>query len=278
METSVLPSPVFISAIQPKCSARPPISCTSKWRWPSTRQAASRTTAKASTARSSRDSPFSSRSLNSTVMWASASSLMPCISGSRAPIRGTNSASRLTFLPSPARRTFVNTLMEGRSYRSRGGPSRQALWGRVGLRAADLVFDPTLACREGDAPAPAARRHRRTQRHHLARIASSPPAPDSRGRSGQGLPLSRTMLSDHKSPYVGRFACDWPRLSTTDPHAARAHARARPALLLLDGSGAPTRNTAGPGRVTRAGDVPHRRAQSPTAAPQTVSTIRALTT
>ena len=31
------------------------------------------------------------------------------------------------------------------------------------------------------------------------------------------------MLSDHKSPYVGRFACDWPRLSTTDPHAALVH-------------------------------------------------------
>jgi hypothetical protein len=42
------------------------------------------------------------------------------------------------------------------------------------------------------------------------------------------------MLSDHKSPYVGRFACDWPRLSTTDPHAARTNgrpllARGRPA-------------------------------------------------
>ena len=32
--TSVLPSPVFISATQPKCSAAPPINCTSKWRWP----------------------------------------------------------------------------------------------------------------------------------------------------------------------------------------------------------------------------------------------------
>ena len=61
----------------------------------------------------------------------------------------------------------------------------------------------------------------------VARIASSPPAPDSRERGGQDLPLSRTMLSDHKSPYVGRFACDWPRLSTTDPHAARTHARPR---------------------------------------------------
>jgi methylmalonyl-CoA mutase, N-terminal domain len=30
------------------------------------------------------------------------------------------------------------------------------------------------------------------------------------------------MLSNHKLPYVGRFACDWPRLATTDPHAAQA--------------------------------------------------------
>ena len=95
---------------------------------------------------------------------------------------------------------------------------------KKGLRAADLVFDPTLACREGDTPAPAARWRAATPNGTLsARIASSPPAPDSRGRSGQGLPLSRTMLSDHKSPYVGRFACDWPRLSTTDPHAALTH-------------------------------------------------------
>ena len=54
VETSVLPSPVFISAIQPKCSAIPPISWTSKGRWPSTRHAPSRTTAKASIRRSSR--------------------------------------------------------------------------------------------------------------------------------------------------------------------------------------------------------------------------------
>jgi len=60
----------------------------------------------------------------------------------------------------------------------------------LGLRAADLVFDPTLACREGDAPAPAAwRRTAAPNGTVMARIASSPPAPDSRGRSGQGLPL-----------------------------------------------------------------------------------------
>jgi hypothetical protein len=95
-----------------------------------------------------------------------------------------------------------------------------------GLRAADLVFDPTLACREVHAPTPAARRLAAAPNGTMvARVPSSPPAPDSRERSGQGLPLSRTMLSDHKSPYVGRFACDWPRLSTTDPHAARDHVR-----------------------------------------------------
>ncbi len=54
------------------------------------------------------------------------------------------------------------------------------------------------------------------------RVDSSPPAPDSRGLTGQDLLLSRTMLSNHELPYVGRFACDWLRLATTDPHAAHA--------------------------------------------------------
>lgn len=31
------------------------------------------------------------------------------------------------------------------------------------------------------------------------------------------LPLSRTMLTGILPAYVDRFACDWPRLSTTDP-------------------------------------------------------------
>jgi hypothetical protein len=51
-------------------------------------------------------------------------------------------------------------------------------------------------------------------------VTSSPPAPDSREHRGQVLLLSRTMLSNHELPYVGRFACDWLRLATTDPHAA----------------------------------------------------------
>jgi hypothetical protein len=99
-----------------------------------------------------------------------------------------------------------------------------------GLRAADLVFDPTLACCKVDVPA---RRPDGVTAHEpngtsVARIPSSPPAPEDRGLVGQGLPLSRTMLSNHKLPYVGRFACDWPRLATTDPHAARKSTSAKP--------------------------------------------------
>ncbi len=45
----------------------PPISCTSKWRWPSVRLAASRTVAKAGTRRSSSGLPSASCSRNSSV-------------------------------------------------------------------------------------------------------------------------------------------------------------------------------------------------------------------
>ena len=48
MATSVLPSPVFISAMMPSLSTMPPTSCTSKWRRPIERLAASRQAAKAS--------------------------------------------------------------------------------------------------------------------------------------------------------------------------------------------------------------------------------------
>lgn len=36
------------------------------------------------------------------------------------------------------------------------------------------------------------------------------------------------MLSNDGLPYVGRFACDWHRLSTTDPHAAMAQCKPSP--------------------------------------------------
>src|ERR1019366_9373503 len=90
----------------------------------------------------------------------------------------------------------------------------------------------------------------------MARIASSPPAPEDRGLAGQGLPLSRTMLSNHKLPYVGRFACDWPRLATTDPHAARAKCRCPRPLLR------PTAEKARKGRRRPVPDGPDRTALS----------------
>jgi hypothetical protein len=58
----VLPSPVFISAIEPSCSTMPPISWTSKWRCPSVRLATSRVIAKDSKSSSPSDSPAIARS------------------------------------------------------------------------------------------------------------------------------------------------------------------------------------------------------------------------
>jgi hypothetical protein len=61
-----------------------------------------------------------------------------------------------------------------------------------------------------------------------AGLAPSPPGAESRRGGGQGLLLSRTMLSNHELPYVGRFACDWLRLATTDPDAAHTTMVRRP--------------------------------------------------
>ena len=72
--TSVLPSPVFISAILPLCSTMPPSICTSKWRMRSVRLEASRTTANASGSSSSSVAPSACRFFNSSVFARSASS------------------------------------------------------------------------------------------------------------------------------------------------------------------------------------------------------------
>ena len=64
---SVLPSPVAISAMRPWCNRQPPTSCTSKCRMFSSRRAASRTTAKASTMMSSSVAPFRNFNRNSSV-------------------------------------------------------------------------------------------------------------------------------------------------------------------------------------------------------------------
>jgi hypothetical protein len=144
-----------------------------------------------------------------------------------------------------------------------------------GLRAADLVFDPTLACCKVDAPAPAVRRRLRlrTLRHLRGTHPLVTSGPEDRERAGQGLPLNRTMLSNHKLPYVGRFACDWPRLATTDPHAARDKCRC--AAAWSGRRGGPGRQPAGPRPPL---DAAYLTLQFPAASPQTVSTSRRLTT
>ena len=45
------------------------------------------------------------------------------------------------------------------------------------------------------------------------------------------------MLSNHGLPYVGRFACGWPRLATTDPHGAHGSVGAVAVRLVLDSDG-----------------------------------------
>src|ERR1039458_5799954 len=64
----------------------PPINCTSKWRMLRKRRPASRTTAKASTSRSSRGAPWASFSLNSMVLAARSISESCWMAGSRSLI------------------------------------------------------------------------------------------------------------------------------------------------------------------------------------------------
>ena len=77
----------------------PPISWTSKSRTPIVRLNASRTAAYASKIRSSSDSPFSRRCLNSAVFPRSSSSVSFSKSGSSVPMYAACSASRLTRRP-----------------------------------------------------------------------------------------------------------------------------------------------------------------------------------
>ena len=74
--------------MRPWCSSAPPTSCTSKCRMFSSRRAASRTTANASTSTSSSPAPFFSRARNSSVFSASRSAEYSRVSASRA-LQGT---------------------------------------------------------------------------------------------------------------------------------------------------------------------------------------------
>src|SRR5438105_3570871 len=94
--TSVLPSPVAISAIVPSCSTMPPMSWTSKCRMLSVRRAASRHTAKASGSTSSTPSPSATRLRRSSVLPRRAASSRACMVGSSALISATTGIIRFT--------------------------------------------------------------------------------------------------------------------------------------------------------------------------------------
>ena len=53
------------------------------------------------------------------------------------------------------------------------------------------------------------------------------------------------MLSNHELPYVGRFACDWLRLATTDPDTVHS-TMLRPAAAFAQSAEA-ERSASGPG-------------------------------
>ncbi len=96
MATRVLPSPVFISAILPSWSTLPPMSCTSKWRMPSVRMLASRTSAKASGRTSSSLRPFWTCSFHSAVSRGISSVRSAFMRGSSSFTRTTMGARRLS--------------------------------------------------------------------------------------------------------------------------------------------------------------------------------------
>src|SRR5918992_4609246 len=107
---SVLPSPVFISAILPSCSTMPPMICTSKGRIPRVRFDASRTTAKASGRMASRVSPAANLSRNPSVFAAREPSERLSTPGSRAETASTRCWRTFSFRPSPILNIFVSKL------------------------------------------------------------------------------------------------------------------------------------------------------------------------
>ena len=131
--------------------------------------------------------------------------------------------------PPQAHRTRIRSENDSLAVTSTSGHAEDRAPGSQRTSAADLVFDPTLACCSADRPAVAARRlsapHPGTSVR--ARFAPSPLRTEGRSVTGQDLLLSRTMLSNHGLPYVGRFACDWHRLATTDPQRSDPQSRRR---------------------------------------------------
>src|SRR5215470_6007425 len=140
--TSVLPSPVAISAILPSCSTMPPISWTSKCRMPTVRRDASRQTAKASGRMSSSGSPPSIRFLNSSDFARRPASSSGVSDASSALIARTTGIMRLTSRSCLVPKIFFSSasIISASLYRarSRGRPT-QKLAGVAARRLGDPV-------------------------------------------------------------------------------------------------------------------------------------------
>src|SRR3989454_4771369 len=145
--TSVLPSPVAISAILPSWRTMPPISWTSKGRMPTVRRAASRATANASGSSASTDSPASRRFLNSSVFARTSASPSAWTDGSSAFVASTVGIMRLTsrscLVPKIFRRiASIITIDYGISPASRPPFARSGCAEQLARVAARGVGDP----------------------------------------------------------------------------------------------------------------------------------------
>src|SRR6266545_2085487 len=166
------------------------MSCTSKWRWPRTRRAASRTAANASGSRSSSVSSASSRLRKTSVSSRSSASDRARMSSSNELVGATTASQRRRSFPSPKLRTLFSTTT---GTPPRGWPSS----GPTGLRVYNFASLPGGgACgrlgRRGCAsstggsglvrPGARQRRSRGIARHGLR------PVPPAAPRVGRGQP------------------------------------------------------------------------------------------
>src|SRR2546422_217484 len=229
--TSVLPSPVAISAIVPLCSTMPPMSCTSKCRMPTERRAASRQTANASGSTSSISAPSASRLRSSSVLPRRAASSRAWMAGSSALISATTGIIRLTsrscLVPEIVLR--IASIIAGALYASASRALRAAAaqerarvlegGGAGGVAAAEhprdlgraLVAGPQAGARARAAPAaalgPAPVLVREGGDRRQVRDAEDLPA----GADG------RELLADHR-----RGAAADPRVHLVEHHGRRA--------------------------------------------------------
>src|SRR5438445_499461 len=212
--TSVLPSPVAISAILPSCRTIPPMSCTSKWRMPSERRAASRQTANASGSTSSISAPPARRLRSSSVRERRAASSRACTVGSSTLVAATTGIIRVT--------------------------SRSCLVPKIFLRIASIIAGTLYAPASGAFGAAAAQQRARVlERGHPRGVPPEHPcdlghaliAADNAG-AGPGAAAAHALGHPH---VLVRQGGDRRQVRDTEDLAAGAHGRE---LLADDGPGA----------------------------------------